>query len=81
MKFYFINSFALHLPFLPLSGGVCAVERVLELDGVVAVPLLQLTVVLHVELHQLGQRGELLAPVQVVEVASVLWQGGPKGFT
>ena len=57
---------------IPLSGGVCAVEGVLELDGVVAVPLLQLAVVLHVELHQLRQGGKLLAPVQVVEVASVL---------
>ena len=57
---------------LPFSGGVRAVERVLELDGVVAVALLQLPVVLHVELHQLRQRRELLAAVQVVEVPRVL---------
>ena len=67
-----LDTFILKLIILPLSGGVGAVERVLELDGVVAVPLLELPVVLHVELDQLRQRRELLAPVQVVEVARVL---------
>ena len=65
---------------LPLSGWVGAVEWVLELDGVVAVALLQLTVVLHVELHQLRQRRELLPAVQVVEVPRVLLSvDGPTG--
>ena len=52
----------LNASFLPFSGGVGAVERVLELDDV-AVPLLELAVVLHVELHELRQRRELLAAV------------------
>lgn len=55
----------------PLRRGVGTVERVLELDDV-AVLLLQLPVMLHVILHQLRQRGELLPAVQVVEVARVL---------
>ena len=37
-----------------------------------AVLLLQLTLLLHVELDQLGERGELLAAIQVVKVARVL---------
>lgn len=55
----------------PLRRRVGAVERILELYDV-AVLLLELPVVLHVVLHQLGQRGKLLAAIQVVVVARVL---------
>lgn len=55
----------------PLRSGVLAVEWVLELDDM-AVPLTQQILLLGVILHQLGQRGELLASVQVVVIARVL---------
>lgn len=55
----------------PLRGGVLAVEWVLELDDM-AVPLTQEILLFSVILHQLGQRGKLLASVQVVVVARVL---------
>lgn len=55
----------------PFRGGVLAVEGVLELDDV-AVPLPQQVLLLGVVLHQLGQRGKLLAAVQVIVVARVL---------
>lgn len=55
----------------PLRGRVLAVEGVLELDDV-AVPLSQQVLLLGVVLHQLGQRGKLLAAVQVIVVARVL---------
>ena len=52
----------------PLRGRVLAVEWVLKLDDM-AVPLAQQILLLCVILHQLGQRGKLLAPVQVIVVA------------
>lgn len=55
----------------PLRGGVLAVEWVLELDDM-AVPLTQEILLFGVILDQLGQRGKLLASVQVVVVAWVL---------
>lgn len=56
---------------LPLRGGVLAVERVLQLDDV-AVLLPQQPLLLGVVLHQLCQRGELLAAVQVIVIPRVL---------
>lgn len=55
----------------PFRGRVLAVEGVLELDDV-AVPLSQQVLLLGVVLHQLGQRGKLLAAIQVIVVARVL---------
>lgn len=55
----------------PFRGRVLAVERVLELDDV-AVPLSQQVLLLGVVLHQLGQRGKLLAAIQVIVIARVL---------
>lgn len=55
----------------PLTGGVRAVQRVLEVDdGAVAV--LQDALLLRVVLHQLRQRRELLPSIQVVEIPRVL---------
>lgn len=55
----------------PFTGGVGAVEWVFEVDdGTVAV--LQDALLMSVVLHQLGQRGELLPSIQVVEVPRVL---------
>lgn len=55
----------------PLRSGVLAIEWVLELDDM-AVPLAQKILLLGVILHQLGQRGKLLATIEVVVVAGVL---------
>lgn len=55
----------------PLRGGVLAVEWVLEFDDM-PVPLAQEILLFGVILHQLGQRGKLLAAVQVVVVTRVL---------
>lgn len=55
----------------PLRSGVLAVEWVLELDDM-AVPLAQKILLFGVKLHQLGQRGKLLATIEVVVVTGVL---------
>ncbi len=55
----------------PLRGWIRAVKRVLELNDV-PVLLLELALVLHVVLHQLRQRGELLPAIEIVKVARVL---------
>lgn len=55
----------------PLRRGVLAVEWVLELYDM-SVPFAQQILLFGVILHQLGQRCELLPPVQVIVVARVL---------
>lgn len=55
----------------PLRGGVLAVEWMLELDDM-AVPLAQKILLFSVILHQLSERGEFLASIQVIIVARVL---------
>lgn len=55
----------------PLCGGVRAVHGILELNDC-PVLVLQDAVLRRVVVHQLGQGGELLPAVQVVEVAGVL---------
>nr|CAD7458845.1 unnamed protein product [Timema tahoe] len=55
----------------PLSRRICAIERIPQFDHF-PVLLLELSLVLHVELHQLGQGGKLLTAVQIVKVTCVL---------
>lgn len=55
----------------PLRSGIGTVERVFQLNDV-SVFLFQLSMMFHVILHQLSQRGKLLSTVQVIIISRVL---------
>ena len=64
----------IYIPFneLPFCGRVLRVDWIFEFNNV-PIPLLQLTHVLHIILHEFSERGKLLTSIQIVEVSSILY--------
>lgn len=56
---------------IPLCGWICRVEGVLQFYWL-SMFFFQLTLVLHVMLHQFCQRCKLLSTIQVIEISCVL---------